>query len=90
MPWFSVNSTKIKNSHHDIPGKPWVVGGVDMFALNNKNYLCIVDYYSKFLIVNKAEEMSADSLILACKVIFSRFGFAEENNVRCWCQFYFR
>ena len=41
-----------------------------MFSLNNKNYLCIVDYHSKFPIVKKTEDMSADSLILAYKVIF--------------------
>ena len=46
-----------------------------MFTLNNKNYLCIVDYHSKFLTVKKkAEDMSTDSLILACKVICSEYG----------------
>ena len=57
-----------------------------MFTLNSKNYLCIVDYHSKFPIVIKAE----DSLILVFKVIFSEFGFAKENNVRHRWQFYFR
>ena len=40
--------------------------------LNNKNYLCLVDYHSKFPIVKKAEDMSADRSILAHKVIFSK------------------
>ena len=39
--------------HHDIPIRPWYVVGADMFTLNNKNYLCIVDYHSKFLIIKK-------------------------------------
>ena len=34
--------------HHEIPGKPWEVVGVNMFSLHNRNYLCIVDYHSKF------------------------------------------
>ena len=50
--------------HQDIPDKPWEVVGVDMFTLNNKNYICIVDYDSKFQIVKNAEDMSAGCLIL--------------------------
>ena len=45
--------------------------GVDMFQLNNKNYLCIVDYHIKFLLVKKMEGLSADSLISALKFIFA-------------------
>ena len=41
-----------------------------MFTLNN---IFIVDYHSKFPIVNRAEDMSAESLILASKVIFSEY-----------------
>ena len=41
-----------------------------MFTLCNKNYLCIVDYHSKFPVIKKTEDLSADSLILACKIIF--------------------
>ena len=37
--------------HHNIPGKPQEVIGVDIFTLNNKNYLCIVDYHSKFPVI---------------------------------------
>ena len=49
-----------------------------MFTLNNKNYLCIVDYQSKFPTVKKAKDMSADSLILPCKVIVSEFGLPKK------------
>ena len=48
-----------------------------MFTLNKKYYLCIVDYHSKFPIVNRAEDMSAESLIVACKVIFSEYGLPK-------------
>ena len=59
--------------HHNIPGKLWEVTGANMFTLNNNNYLCIVDYHSKFPIVKRAEDMTAESLVLACKVIFSEY-----------------
>ena len=54
-----------------------------MFTLNNKNYICILDYHSKFPVIKKKEDLSADSLILACKIIFFRIWLAPENNVRC-------
>ena len=39
--------------HQDIPGKPAEVIGADIFTLNDKNYLCIADYYSKFPTVKR-------------------------------------
>ena len=50
----------------------------DMFHINNKNYLCIVDYHSKFQVVKKTEGLLADSLILAFKVVFSEYGIPKE------------
>ena len=68
--------------YHEIPGRPLDVAGTDNFSLYNKNYLCIVDYHSKFPVIKKMEGLSADSLILVCKVIFfSEYG--QENNIRC-------
>ena len=64
---------KDKMTHHDIPLRTWDVIGADMFTLNNKHYLCIVDYHSKFPIITKAEDLSADSLILTCKVVFAEY-----------------
>ena len=49
-----------------------------MFTLNNKNYLGIVDYHSKFAVIKKREDLSADSLILTCKSIFSEYGLPKE------------
>ena len=48
-----------------------------MFTLNNKNYLCIVDYHSKFLIIKKTKDLSADNLILTCKAIFAEHGIPK-------------
>ena len=68
--------------HHDIPVRPLEIIGADMFNLNNKHYLCIVDYHSKFPIIKKTENLSADSLILMCKVNFAEYGLPKENNVK--------
>ena len=55
--------------HHKITRKPWKVVEADMFTLHKKNYLCIVDYVSKFPVIKKTEDLLSDSLILACKII---------------------
>ena len=59
--------------HHDIPVRPWNAIDADMFTLNNKHYPSVVDYHSKFLIVKKTEDLSADSLILTCKITFVEY-----------------
>ena len=59
----------------DIPAIPWEFIGADMFTLHNKTYLHIVDYHSKFTVIKKMEDLSADSLILTCKIIFAEFGY---------------
>ena len=62
---------KEKTIHHDIPLRPWDVLGVDIFQLNNKNYLCIVDYHSKFLVIKRMEGLSAGSLTATVQIIFA-------------------
>ena len=51
--------------------------GADIFQLNNKNYLCIVDYHIKFPVVKKIEGLSADSLISALKVVFAEYSIPK-------------
>ena len=48
---------------HEILCKPWEMVGADIFSINNHVVLCIVDYYSKFPIVKKADGLTADDLI---------------------------
>ena len=72
--------------HHNLPGKPWEVIRADMFTLSNKNYLCIVDYHSKFPIIKMVDGMSPESLILASKAILSEYGSPKDN---VWCKWHF-
>ena len=75
---FQQTQLKDRIIHYDIPAKPWEVVGTDMFTLNNKHYLGIIYYHSNFSIIKKAEDLSADSLILMCKVIFVEYGLPKE------------
>ena len=64
---------KEKLIHHDIKVRPWEMIGADMLTLNNKQYLYIVDYHRKFPTIKKTEDLSADSQILTCKIIFAEY-----------------
>ena len=64
---------KEKTTHHNILLRPWEVIAADIFQLNNKNYLCIVDYHSKFLVIKRMKGLSAKSLIAAVKIIFVEY-----------------
>ena len=75
---FQQTLPKDKIIHHDILAKLWEVITADMFTLNNKYYLCIIDYHSKFPIIKKTEDMSADSIIIMCKVIFAEYGLPKK------------
>ena len=61
-----------------MPCKPWAVVGADIFSINNNRLLCIVDYYSKFPIVEKADGFSADDLIRAAEIVLAEFGLPKK------------
>ena len=62
--YLEFQATQLKDNPipHDIPGKMWETVGADIFMLNNKTYLCIVDYHSKFLVWKLMNGSHADSL----------------------------
>ena len=63
---------------HDISLRPWEVLGADVFYFNNKNYLCIVDYHSKFLVIKRLEGLSTENLSATAKVIFGEYGIPHK------------
>ena len=71
---FQQTQPKEKKIHHDIRLRPWEVLGADILHLNNKNYLCIVNYHSKFAVIKRMEGLSTESLITTTKVIFAEYG----------------
>ena len=71
---FQQMQPKEKILHHDILLRPWEVLGVDILQLSNKNYLCFVDYHSKFPVIKRMEGLSAENLITTIKIIFADYG----------------
>ena len=70
---FQQTQPKEKITHHDVPLRPWEVLQVDVFQLNNKNYLCVVDYHSKFPVIKRMEGLSAENLTATVKIIFAEY-----------------
>lgn len=62
---------------HDIPNKPWLKVGTDLFWFNGNIYLLVVDYYSKFIEIVELKSTLSTSIINHIKGIFSRYGIPE-------------
>ena len=59
---FQATQSKYKPIPHGIQSKSWETVGVEIYMLDNKIYWCIVDYQSKFSVMNLAYGLSADIL----------------------------
>ena len=57
---------------HTITGKPRETVGIHIVTVNNSHLLCIKDYHSQFLVINRVEWLSAEQLMM-----YSKIGFAE-------------
>ena len=66
---------KVKMIHHEIPLSPWEVLGADIFHFNNKNYLCIVGYHSKFPVIKRMEGLSTESLTPQQRSYLANMGY---------------
>ena len=73
----STSQTKEIMHPHDTPKGPWMKLGVDLFEHNKKQYLLVVDYFSKFPIIRKLHSLSTGSIISKLKGIFSENGIPE-------------
>ena len=63
---------------HHIPDRPWQKLGTDLCEHKGKNYLVVVDYYSKFIETALLPNKTAGTVITHLKSIFARNGIPEE------------
>jgi transposase InsO family protein len=59
---------------HEVPELPWAKVGVDLFTLDGKDYLTMVDYYSQFIEVRSMTSTTSKAAINAMKPFFARHG----------------
>jgi len=61
----------------ETPGLPFMMVGTDLFEFESKTYLLTVDYYSKFIGVDRLEDLGSKAAIEGMKAQFSRHGIPE-------------
>lgn len=60
--------------NHEIPDVPFDKVGADIASYGGKDYLIIVDYYSKWVEVCKLKWKTAQEISKKCKKVFASFG----------------
>lgn len=63
---------------HPIPDLPWQVLATDIFDFEQKQYLLVVDYYSKYIEVAQLGSMTTAAVVKHLKNIFARFGIPNK------------
>ena len=54
------------------------VVSANVFVINNKTLLCIVDYYRKFPVMKKVGSHAVDSLVQMTKMLFVEYRFSKK------------
>ena len=72
------SKTKEPLIQHGIPERPWQKLAADIMTLQGKDFLLVVDYYSKYVELPLLQDKTADSEITALKSTFARHGIPEE------------
>ena len=62
---------------HKIPSRPWSKIGVDLFALDGKQYLVMVDHYSNYFELEPLRNAAASTVIKAMKRNLARHGIPD-------------
>ena len=60
---------------HPTPAVPWDTVGMDLFHFSGESFLIMVDYMSKYPMVNRVQNNSAESLTVASEKMFSFSGY---------------
>ena len=63
--------------NHEVPREPWIKVGADLFTLKRKNYLLVVDYFSKFCKISLLADTSSPTIITHMKSIFACHGIPK-------------
>ena len=56
---------------HEIPTRPWEEVATDIFTLDDKSYLCTVDYYSGYFEVDELHSKTGTIIIKKLKKHFA-------------------
>ena len=62
---------------HEIPENPWTKVGTDLFELNERNYVIVVDYTTNFYDISQIPDKQSSTVVLHTKRLFSRYGIPK-------------
>jgi hypothetical protein len=62
---------------HETPKRPWERVALDLFSVENTQWLVIVDYYSDFWELDRLHSTSSESIINKCKIHFKTHGIPD-------------
>lgn len=60
-----------------VPDRPWEVIGMDIFYANHRNYLVVVDYFSKFFELATLKRTTTADVVSKLTPMFARFGIPD-------------
>ncbi|KAJ8266788.1 hypothetical protein GJAV_G00134700 [Gymnothorax javanicus] len=60
-----------------MPGRPWQSLGADLFTLEGKDYLLIVDYFSRFIEITQLSPTRSTDVVMHVKSIFACHGIPQ-------------
>lgn len=60
-----------------LPDRPWQKVGMDLFEWSKRDYLLVIDYFSRYIEIAELKSTSAEVTIRAIKDVFARHGTAE-------------
>ena len=61
-----VTQPNVMKIYHEIPVIPPEAVGADVYTVNDKNYLCVVDYHTKFPMIKQIVGFSVENRV--CQV----------------------
>ena len=71
----------------EVPPHPWHTLGTDLFYHRKQDYLVLVDYFSKFLIVRKIPNSTTGAIVKDLSITFSEYGIPfiiRSDNGPCY------
>lgn len=81
---YQCNNVKEPLKPHPVPQAPWKKLGTDIFHYGGKDYLVVVDYFSKYPEITQLDGKTASSVIRGLKPILARHGIPDlmiaDNN----------
>lgn len=63
---------------HPLPSEPWCKVATDVMTYKARDYLVVVDYFSKYVEVLLLPDKTAASIVTCLKLVFARYGIPQE------------